>query len=765
MRERALTAGLLGVFLAWEWSAVERPSMPLAAALLIAAAAVLPAVVFAAGRRLLGAGLAIAGAVVAVAVATGFYPWERNHPVYLARVAGEIDDGIRSWMGTTTPIDVGRFPDASADVRLALFALVAGIAWLLVVGRRPVATVAVAFGAFAVPVTVLVDGGGAWRAALFLALALLTLAVCRPGSLPRHGSAVMQLALLGALAIGTGLVLASAPGVSKAAFLDWETWNPLASNTKQVSVGYVWDQTYQPLKWPKKRTVVLEVRSPRPLYWKASVLDDFVNDHWQARPVPQEFYGNGTDTIGIPDSLRPTRALRPEPGDVIELKVKVLGLADPHLISTGQPLSWTLDHSEKATLNVDGTATLESDVAKDEEYTVRAYAPDPEPKALAAAGTVYPAVVRDSIRIGNGIIPIWGSGSTALPVSLPQSYIDASQQVWERSGAVEARNPYEAVVTTEAYFRSKPFSYNVAPTYRPGRPLLVDFMTRSHEGYCQMFSASMALVLRLHGIPARVAVGFTTGREQNPGRGDYVINDRNAHAWVEVYFPGYGWLPFDPTPTRTLALKASMASGNAEFANQVLGLLPGGTAAAKLAKQYGATAVNGPLADRKLGPGDFRNLNRDRTSNLIFSSEKKGHSFIRWLFVAVIVVISALLLAKLALVRWRYLRRGPRAVAAAGFHELATFAGDQGMDVSSNLTYEDLAGRLGSAYGIDAAGFAECASAARYAPIADATAAGRAVRRQVRAVKRGMRSRLSRWERFTGALRLRTALARGTSFE
>ncbi|HVG88038.1 MAG TPA: hypothetical protein VM823_03630, partial [Gaiellales bacterium] len=141
MRERALTAGLLGVFLAWEWSAVERPSMPLAAALLIAAAAVVPAVVFAAGRRLLGAGLAIAGAVVAVAVATGFYPWERNHPFYLARVAGEIDDGIRSWMGTTTPIDVGRFPDASADVRLALFALVAGIAWLLVVGRRPVATV------------------------------------------------------------------------------------------------------------------------------------------------------------------------------------------------------------------------------------------------------------------------------------------------------------------------------------------------------------------------------------------------------------------------------------------------------------------------------------------------------------------------------------------------------------------------------------------------------------------------------------------------
>ena len=61
-------------------------------------------------------------------------------------------------------------------------------------------------------------------------------------------------------------------------------------------------------------------------------------------------------------------------------------------------------------------------------------------------------------------------------------------------------------------------------------------MLKTHHGYCQMFSGAMALVLRMHGIPARVAVGFPPGKIQ--GSDTYIVNDHDAHAWVEVYFPG-----------------------------------------------------------------------------------------------------------------------------------------------------------------------------------------------------------------------------------
>ena len=78
-------------------------------------------------------------------------------------------------------------------------------------------------------------------------------------------------------------------------------------------------------------------------------------------------------------------------------------------------------------------------------------------------------------------------------------------------------------------------------------PLLVNFVTKTHAGYCQYFAGAMALMLRYLGIPARVAVGFAGGT-YDPNRRLWNVTDREAHAWVEVWFKGYGWLPFDPTP-------------------------------------------------------------------------------------------------------------------------------------------------------------------------------------------------------------------------
>jgi protein-glutamine gamma-glutamyltransferase len=75
---------------------------------------------------------------------------------------------------------------------------------------------------------------------------------------------------------------------------------------------------------------------------------------------------------------------------------------------------------------------------------------------------------------------------------------------------------------------------------------LVDFLLRDHAGDCQHFAGAAALLLRLTGVPTRVVVGFATGVRQRDGRFD--VRDTDAHAWIEVYFQGDGWVAFNPTP-------------------------------------------------------------------------------------------------------------------------------------------------------------------------------------------------------------------------
>ena len=87
------------------------------------------------------------------------------------------------------------------------------------------------------------------------------------------------------------------------------------------------------------------------------------------------------------------------------------------------------------------------------------------------------------------------------------------------------------------------------PRRRRARPSTLDgFLFDAKVGFCQQYSGAMALLLRMGGVPARVAAGFTTGaldRTEN----EYVVRDLDAHSWVEVWFPSFGWVTRDPTPS------------------------------------------------------------------------------------------------------------------------------------------------------------------------------------------------------------------------
>jgi hypothetical protein len=143
----------------------------------------------------------------------------------------------------------------------------------------------------------------------------------------------------------------------------------------------------------------------------------------------------------------------------------------------------------------------------------------------------------------------------------------------------------------------------------------------------------------------------------------------------------------------------------------------------------------------------------------VIAAPQHHRSLLQWMFLACLGVIAVIVVIKQVALRRRYLQRGPRGLASACFHEVATFAGDQGMDVGPTMSYDDLAARLRKAFGVDASEFARLGTTARYAPPTKAGEAAHGLRGAMRRVKRDLRKELNLGDRAMGAIRLRSALS------
>ncbi len=109
-----------------------------------------------------------------------------------------------------------------------------------------------------------------------------------------------------------------------------------------------------------------------------------------------------------------------------------------------------------------------------------------------------------------------------------------------------ASSEFDKAAAIENYLRTR-FGYTLELPRTAVKDPIANFLFERKQGHCEYFASSMAVMLRTLGIPSRVVNGFRTD-EFNDLTGNYVVRAKDAHAWVEAYFPGYGWQTFDPTP-------------------------------------------------------------------------------------------------------------------------------------------------------------------------------------------------------------------------
>ena len=162
---------------------------------------------------------------------------------------------------------------------------------------------------------------------------------------------------------------------------------------------------------------------------------------------------------------------------------------------------------------------------EDTSYTADIVRPDPSPDALEAVGNPDPAALHDDL---------------VLP-ELPQTIIDTAATI-----TAKAKTPFEKALAIQQYLTGPLFLYDTSVEGSDSTDALEAFLIKTRRGFCQQFAAAMAVLARIEGIPARVAVGFTHGDKQDDG--SWLVTTHDAHAWPELYFTGYGWLPFEPTP-------------------------------------------------------------------------------------------------------------------------------------------------------------------------------------------------------------------------
>jgi transglutaminase-like putative cysteine protease len=513
--------------------------------------------------------------------------------------------------------------------------------------------------------------------ALFAALLAAFLFVDRIGRSQMAPAATL-------IAIATLMAAALAPAIdADGPWIDLEKLSEDVANTG--TVVYDWDHTYGPLDWSRDGRELLRIKpTESSAYWKAEVLNDFDGQVWRR-------------TARLPSDAEDGEVNEQRPKWIQHIEVRVRGLRSEQFVLAGQTLDVS---SEKQAVRIGGGTyvTARGQLRRGITYGAEVYTPSPTPSELARAGTDYPPYALEWLSVeipGEDGAPQPGAPGERPTVTFSPFGADQADLVTQRPGwrpetdvaaALEGTGLERAFALAENLRASNPDPYRFVRAVqerveRDGiyseQPAQSDtpldtFLFETHRGYCQHFSGAMALLLRMGGIPARVAVGFAPGRLDRKTK-EYVIRDYDAHSWVEAYFPRYGWITFDPTP--------AAAPPRDQVADRARGIAIRGAEG----ESRGDIAESGATA-----PGD-------------------GGS--GWLLPAAAGLFAVLLLSAVLLVRRRRARRAP--LVAPELAELERALRVSGRPAAPATTLTDLERLLGAS--TDARGYLRAVAAQRFA--------------------------------------------------
>jgi transglutaminase-like putative cysteine protease len=288
--------------------------------------------------------------------------------------------------------------------------------------------------------------------------------------------------------------------------------------------------------------VVLRVRAPYPDFWRGQTFSDFDGRTWHVDDRTGRHSEAPDHRIGVTE------------GDVDT------GV-DDRFVQTF--------YAETDLPNIVFAASRAEQVVLDARLWAR---PDGALRAdvVLPAGSAYTVVSQRSGATAEGLRGDGDVGATASPakyVATPASLTDRTRAL-ATSLAADAATTYDVVLAIQAWL-AEHITYNLdAPVPPAGADTVDDFLFESQQGFCEQIATATAMLLRAVGIPARIATGYVPS-ERDEVAGVWISRASDAHAWVEVRFPSFGWVAFDPTAAVPLAGEAERSTVGGDLAKAI----------------------------------------------------------------------------------------------------------------------------------------------------------------------------------------------------